>query len=361
MSCLTVPNRAACGIVVMALSMTVSSAFAADHRDAPLLRPDRTGPPDVGSRDLNDVYIFQSPARSQNVVLVATTNPFAGILSPLTLDPKAQYELAVDNNGDAVEDVIFRFTFSAPDRRGVQRYVVEQFGPVRIRGRGRAAPPPTNGRPTVLAEGNTGRNFSPVRGGRGQVRVALHDDPFFFDANGFNRGDFSFTGDDFFAGANVIAMILDIPHEMLGADNVGVWGRTILNGAQIDRNGRPAINTALIPPVPFEPPGAPNRKDAFNAGQPVNDQRDFRADVEARLRSLGNDQTRASFLAGILLPDILTVNTASSAGFLNGRRLEDDVIDAELNLLSNGAVTTDMVDSNDKTFLTRFPYLASPH
>ena len=40
---------------------------------------------------------------------------------------------------------------------------------------------------------------------------------------------------------------------------------------------------------------------------------------------------------------------------------EDDVIDAVLNIASNGAITSDNVPTNDKTFLSDFPFLATPH
>ncbi|MGZ4280572.1 MAG: DUF4331 family protein [Gaiellaceae bacterium] len=57
---------------------------------------------------------------------------------------------------------------------------------------------------------------------------------------------------------------------------------------------------------------------------------------------------------------MLTFDTSSSAGFLNGRKLTDDVIDAELGLITNGAVPGDCV-ANDSTFLSGFPYLGSPN
>ena len=76
---------------------------------------------------------------------------------------------------------------------------------------------------------------------------------------------------------------------------------------------------------------------------------------------LSRDAPTAMALADVLLPDILTIDTSDAGGFLNGRGLADDVIDAELNLLSGGAVTTDFVDANDKAFLPAFPYLALPH
>ena len=60
---------------------------------------------------------------------------------------------------------------------------------------------------------------------------------------------FTDPGTDFFAGLDVSAIVLEVPSsELNGADtNIGVWARTLnQNGDQIDRVGRPAINTALI-------------------------------------------------------------------------------------------------------------------
>ncbi len=155
--------------------------------------------------------------------------------------------------------------------------------------------------------------------------------------------------------------MLEVPSDSFGSNNIGVWARTGMNGMQIDRMGRPAINTVFIPNNPFEPSGSePSQKNAFNAGKPKFDQRDFRAEVVDTLLLLGNSQATADALADILLPDILTVDTSSSAGFLNGRQLADDVIDAELSLITGGGLPSDCV-ANDSAFSTSFPYLAAPN
>lgn len=73
----------------------------------------------------------------------------------------------------------------------------------------------------------------------------------------------------------------------------------------------------------------------------------------------GNPTTAQAHVQ-LLLPDLMTFDTSSSKGFLNGRQLTDDVIDAELTLLSNGAVTSDGV-VNDSVFSAKFPYLGSPN
>jgi len=101
-------------------------------------------------------------------------------------------------------------------------------------------------------------------------------------------------------------------------------------------------------------------EDQFNATQPKQDQALWRGEIVNSLRLLGNSQARADTLADVLLPDILTVDLSKTTAFLNGRNLTDDVIDAELNLITNGVIKTDCV-SNDSTFLSGFPYLGVPN
>lgn len=68
-------------------------------------------------------------------------------------------------------------------------------------------------------------------------------------------------------------------------------------------------------------------------------------------------------------PHRLGVLGGDLAGFPNGRRLTDDVVDIELQALEGAAATGklvpalargDMVDANNKAFATTFPYLALP-
>lgn len=142
--------------------------------------------------------------------------------------------------------------------------------------------------------------------------------------------------------------------------------------SQVDRMGLPALLTVFIPPNPFEPsPPAPELEDAFNEGMPATDQVNFRGEIVNTLQILfslndeaGDDPTddpaAIQGLADALLPDVLTVQLGQPTGFLNGRNLEDDVIDAELALITEGACTTDFVD-NDSLFLSSFPYFGLPN
>ncbi len=322
-------NLAAIGLVVIALIVGLAAfpAGAADHLDGPMAKRD-------GRLDITDVYAFQSPSNSANTVLIMNVDPVAGVLSPTTFHPDASYDFKIDTNGDAREDMTYKVTFSAV-ANGAQSVLLRRV--------------PAGGRGAVLARGQTGANI-PVSGG-GMLRAGVFDDPFFFDLVAFRNG-LAFcpggVGTNFFAGLNVASIVLEVPSASLGT-NIGVWARTELNGQQIDRMGRPAINTV------FEHTDA--GKDAFNAGKPVHDQRDFHKDVYDTLIALGNAPAYAEAVTNILLPDILTVDTSNPGGFLNGRRLADDVIDTELTVISSGAITTDCV-ANDSNFSNTFPYLA---
>ncbi len=348
---------------------TAPEAPAADHRDTPGLTANPT-------RDINDIYIFQSPTNAANTVMILTVNPFTGVLSPTTFDQRQFFDFKIDNNGDAIEDITFRFTFGAPDGSGIQD--------VTLRGLPAARFPPTG----ILARGRTGQNIA-VQGG-GTLRAANQDDPFFFDAPAFQNflgannnipGDtgqqnaFRNPGVNFFGpNANTLAITLEIPSARLtrpGNPNIGLWSVTVLNNVQVDRMGRPAIVTALIRPLPGAAMGQPNRKDPFNLGLPVNDRRDFRAEMIGNLSNAAtyNNAAQAAVLTDILLPDILTFNTTNAGGFLNGRNLRDDVIDAELGILTNGRVTTDNVPDDNGTRITdgnlgttaAFPYIGAPN
>ena len=176
------------------------------------------------------------------------------------------------------------------------------------------------------------------------------------------------------------AIVLEVPDSQLAGtgSGVGYWAHTTIGGQQNDRMGRPAIATVFIPNNPIPPDNAgPSMKSDFNHGRPVDDQANFRGEVVNTLTTLfslndmggpvggtdnpADDAAAIGGLADILLPDILTFDLNNASGFLNGRQLADDVIDAELGLVTEGFVTTDCVPANDKTFRTTFPYLAAPH
>ena len=115
--------------------------------------------------------------------------------------------------------------------------------------------------------------------------------------------------------------------------------------------GRPAINTVF---------NHGNDKITFNNTPPNRQRALFGKSFEDTLKSFGYDDAHADAITNILLPDILTYNYKSSAGFLNGRKLTDDVIDIELALVTNGQITTDMVGPHTD-YLNEFPFVGNPH
>jgi len=314
----------------------------ADHLDAPGLMPPGGDP----SIDITDIYAFQKPGDASKSILIVNVNPLT--LAP-AFSADALYDLQVDTNGDAVAEIAFRFKFSALSggnqtvtvRRaaGAMAKMKENSGDVII-----ADAPVSFGKTARITDADPYRFFAGRR-----------SDPFFFDLFGF-LNSFMFTGDDFFVDKNVFGIVLEVPNTALGAgpgipSNIGVFARSLVpNGSalvQIERMGRPAINTVFM---------KGKAKNGFNRTDPVDDVEQFTDTVEDVLIALGGDPA----LAGVLLPDILTYDYGSAAGFLNGRNLTDDVIDIELGLVTGGGVTTDGVAAHED-LLNKFPFLGRPH
>jgi hypothetical protein len=334
--------------------------------------------------DITDHYAFQKPGDRKRTVLILNVNP----LAPTHADEfrsDAVYETLVDTDGDAVPDLAFRYRFT-PKQNG------QQFATVtRARLDGQLEDGHLYGKEKTLVT-NAPVSFGAsaiVTRGRADVKffAGLRSDPFFFDlvgflntaGSGFTMNDF--TGSDFFATLNVFGIALELPNLLLrkngdddGADisddggkntQIGVWVRTLVpmtmqpdHLTQADQMGRPAINTVF---------NHGNEKNIFNATQPAAQRlaqngggKTYLQSFEDTLTFFGHSAGEAQTIAQLLLPDILTFDYSSSQGFLNGRRLQDDVIDIELNLVTNGAVTGDGVSAHTD-YLSDFPYLGNPH
>jgi hypothetical protein len=351
-----------------AISGGPGTSAAADHVDAPGLTP----PGGNLQLDLTDVYAWR--AGNGNTVLAMNVNGltapgkrpvFASGVPSVSRTKAATYWFRVDNDGDAVSEVDLGVGFSKPNGAGVQIFTVTR-----------------NGKRLITGRTSPGKSVKINRSGAIRAYAGLRDDPFYFDLDGYinilsKDAGKSFLGctgarTDFFAAKNVSSIVLELPAALLrgGSSQIGVWSATTVGSKQIDRMGRPAINTVFIPTNPFEA-NEPSGKNKFNAGQPKNDKANFRAEVVDSLQVLfslndnagdnkADDAQKINGLADVLLPDILTFDTAKSEGFLNGRRLADDVIDAELDLITEGAVKTDCVSKNDRAFRASFPYLGTP-
>ena len=314
--------------------------------------------------DITDVFAFAAKEEEDEfsrTALILNVNPLTLASS---FDPDAIYEVLVDTNADAIPDIAFKTQFSAVGSNGRQRATVVRAVGADANSRDFSGSviikdaPVSFGREARISEREDVKFFAGVR-----------SDPFFFDLLGFLAG-FKFTGSDFFVDKNVFGTVLEVPNSALGTNpNIGVWSRILIPAkdletpgtgglVQIDRMGRPAINTVFNH-------GAD--KVTFNTIEPTGDRttvtttgKTFLANFEDVLASFGYDTGSAASIAQILLPDILTFNFNNNGGFLNGRKLTDDVIDIELNLVTKGAVTTDGVGPHTD-LLDEFPYLGRPH
>src|SRR5918995_4552180 len=98
-----------------------SAAIGADHLDAPGLTP----PGGDLRTDITDVYAFRAP--NGNAVLVLNVNgltaagteaTFASSVPSVEKTDDVSYRLNVDNNGDAVADVVLEARFGRPNEAG---------------------------------------------------------------------------------------------------------------------------------------------------------------------------------------------------------------------------------------------------
>ncbi len=357
---------AASAVALATLVLVVGSlpdrSRAADHLDAPGL----TSPGGRNDADINDVYIFPA-ADADRTVLVMTTHPLVGVVSTPNYATDVHYKINIDRNGDAVEDLAYVFDFEAL-RNGTQDYTVTRY-------KGENARTLEHG--TVLGTGD--RDERVDLDGQIKAFAGKRSDPFFFDLSAFldtvakpnpaGRKFCDANATDFFSSVNTNAIVLEVPTKQImakgngdnndgegdAAQTIGVWATTIGPDGQIDRMGRPAINTVF---------NVGEDKNAFNAGMPSTDRANFFEAFENRLTALSGGKythEQVSGIIDILLPDMLTYDpTKPVAGPLNGRALKDDVIDVELDLVTAGAIKSDCVGPH-KDYESTFPYVGDAH
>jgi hypothetical protein len=300
------------GATVLAVALSPAGS-ASSHREAPLISQDPLA-------DNTDVYAFVSPAKPDTVTLISNFIPLQLPSSGPNFwkfDDNVLYEIMVDNDGDAVEDVTFQFQFRTETRNqntflyntGVISSIddadwnVRQFYSVtRFDG-------PRRGKGVVLADNvpsppvNVGVRSIPdyaavaaqaVRTLPNGMRVfaGQRDDGFYV-----NLGVFDLLGvppqdnntPDSIAGLNVHSIALEVPIAMLTANGsrpaaagdpnavIGVWSTASRpsitvrgngqeqqnsNYVQVSRLGQPLVNEVVIPR---------RLKDAFNSIPPTQD------------------------------------------------------------------------------------------
>ena len=452
-------------MALVAVMGTVASSDASSHREALQISQDPVA-------DNVDTYVFRSPDKPDTVTLVGNWIPLeepAGGPNFHQFGDDVLYTLNVDNDGDAVDDIVWEFRFSTrvlnrntflyntgpisslndPDFNIRQSYSVAkvQNGRRQVIGSGLRVPPANIGlRSTPNYAQLASAAIANLSDGS-KVFAGPRDDPFFvdlgsaFDLLGLRPFNGAHAiplpqdkGHDGVSGYNTHSVVLQVPIKNLtkdkkaltGADDpdatIGVyaasWRRQVRvlskdggdqlhtgRWVQVSRLGMPLVNEVVIPV---------GLKDYFNGSKPTADGAALPLVQDPELPHLLNavyglaipdsdpdtagiqrDDLIQVFLTGVPklnMPDggtpseMIRLNmsippcsmTCSSlgvldgdlAGFPNGRRLGDDIIDASLRvvlgvLLPNhepiAETIGDGVDANDVPFNSSFPYVAYPH
>lgn len=304
-------------VVLVCLAFNQTNVLASSHREAPLISNDPLA-------DNTDLYAFKSPTDQNKIILVANYIPFehpAGGPNWYTFGENIRYEIHVENNGTAGDDITYRFTFHQTNedastffniRLGKQNlkttYTLERsvnggaFAAIITNG---VVPPPNIG-PRSIEDATLGLNvpnydtlmFRAVKTATTGERVFCGpvDDPFFVDLGGaFDAGGFRTTGRDGLAKFNCHSIVIEAPvstlqkggKDLSQAKNIldpdyviGVWasasrpeittfdatggGNDDHSGSwiQVSRLGMPLTNEAVIP-IGY--------KDKWNATLPDND------------------------------------------------------------------------------------------
>jgi len=408
------------GLALAAGSLLTTPALASSHREAPQIAEDQLV-------DNTDVYAFISPTDANRLVIVADYIP---LLLPASgpnfyrFADDARYEVHIDNDGDAIPDWTYRWTFENEVKNG--NTFLYNTGPVdslsssnlnvtqwykleRINERtGRTSRLLTH---APVAPWNVGKRSFPNYDAVAQQAIQTsgatmsfagpRDEPFFVDLHVFDL--LGVAGAKTTDGVNVMSLVLEVPITDVAAKGVrptSATDKTSVVGIyatasrpqirvlrrhrgsddfgqflQVSRLGWPLVNEVIIPL---------QDKDNYNRSSPKDDVSSFGAylldpEVPKLLNLVLNAGCAATpaggrtDIVGLLSPngtvaaDLLRINIAAGqtnekSHFPNGRALTDDVTDTLLTVAcNNGSAVGDGVDANDKPFLNAMPYLASPH
>ncbi|MEX2247077.1 MAG: DUF4331 domain-containing protein [Dehalococcoidia bacterium] len=305
---------AVASVVAVSFNMPGGSE-ASSHREAPLISADPQA-------DTTDVYAFIAPDAPNMLTLVGNWIPLeepAGGPNFYNFGDDVYYEFAIDNNGDAKEEVTYEFRFRTAVRdRSTFLYAtgpitslndpdfnIRQFMDVYRQERNR--PKQLVAKNLAVAPNNVGPvstpNFDSLANaaihnlpGGGKVFAGQRDDPFFVDLGGVfdlatirmlpgNAGG----GLDAVGGFNTNSIVLQVPLTQVtkckcdpaptgAAAVIGVWSDTYRNQfkvlgekggelnlgkkVQVSRLGNPLVNEVVIPL---------SKKDTFNASDPQDD------------------------------------------------------------------------------------------
>ena len=215
-------------VLVASAIITGGIIYAADHIDTPTTTADPAA-------DITDLYAFRAQDPN-NLVFVANTH---GLLTPagtgtVKFDENTLIEFNIDNNGDAIEDLVIQCKYD------VASNTMTVYGPVapsekgtrsKLEGTATAsvAVTPYGSAPIISTSTSGIKLFAGPR-----------DDPFFFDLNQFKKilaGTATGflppppgvgTASDAFAGTNVMSVVVEVPKSLISSPggSINVWLET---------------------------------------------------------------------------------------------------------------------------------------
>lgn len=319
-----------------------------------------------------DMYLFQG--RPGTTVMAMTSNADAGISSPDAFHPEGLYAIRFDTNGDAKEELAFKFRFGEPnhapgdEHRHVQSYTVTRAVGDEIPGDGG----------TLIASGSTGETVvaGEVRAFAGLVPELWAADAFAFFTtltNLFSEDKYDPKTwehrDNLFRNRNVMAIVLEVPNDLISDGKIAAWATISLYGhapeVQICRWGYPLITHLFL-----SNPSTPGLTAKYHAGNPAEDAdaigpaiAAFTARLSARATGAQDTEAYGAKVAAMLCPSMLPYELATRAEFstrgFNGRSLVDDAYDVMLSLATNTSVA-DGVGPNTGRTQPDFPYYGEP-
>ncbi len=310
------------GLLAIAFAFSgAGTALASSHREAPLI----SGDPKA---DATDLYAFRSTDNSNSVTLIANYLPFeepAGGPNFYAFDDNVRYEINIDNNGDAIADIVYQFRFSTtiqngktflyntgpitsltdPDFNIRQTYSVTKIknGKSQVIGTNIPVPPVNVGPKSTPDYASLQSGAVQTLGNGTKVFAGQSEDPFFVDLGGLfdlltirtlpgNTGG----GVDGLKGYNVQSIAIQVPIMDITSSQlmpvsatssdavIGVWttasrqslivlpgkgkgkgkAKQELKGewVQISRLGAPLVNEVVIPL---------EDKDTWNSSKPQDD------------------------------------------------------------------------------------------
>ncbi|MFF3749196.1 DUF4331 family protein [Streptomyces sp. NPDC002018] len=336
------------------------------HLDSPIARQDPR-------LDLTDFYLFRGERGT--VFVMNASHSLAGEDIPRGFHPEGRYEFKIDGDGDAVEELTYRFTFGERGPDGGQSYRLHRLTGVE------AQDPHATG--TLVVEGGTDRTQD--LGGGVRLWIGRAGDPFWIEPDvlqavgkAVKQGTRVDLGEwdpakatNLFAGHTVHTIVLELSDSELlalaGPDRrISAWA---LASLATDVGGWRQINRVGLPMMhPLFTQLDEDLGDRLNGGRPADDRRTHGGTVAGMIagvvRAYGTAEDPEAYgqcFAARVLPNMLpyTVGTPASYGFLqwNGRTLTDNAPD----VMFSTALNTPVGLTIGKDSITAKPSPAFPY